>query len=225
MVRELVRKKRPRARLFMLGISAGSGLVARFMGEQGERRRAGSGDFLSSFCDGAVGVCPGFDVERCMGNFGPPYSQGLLHLQKQFLRRHEAGFGDKQSFGAALAAEDLQGWLNCMWSVAHEHYRSAEDYYEAHNPMRVTRFIHEPCLFINSEDDPLCVPLNISQAREQGLLRHDMNAALAVTKTGSHCCFFELGTRLLHTSNWAERASFEFFDAIVASSIDDSSQQ
>lgn len=223
-----MRRKRPKTRLFMLGISAGSGLVARFMGEQGHRRRLqgkgdgveckdGDMDFISSFCDAAVGVCPGFDVERCMGNFGPPYSHGLLHLQKQFLLRHENHFGHKDSFTAAMGATDLQGWLDNMWSVAHEDYGSAADYYDAHNPMRVTEYIHEPCLFINAEDDPLCVPLNIEQARlHHGLLSKNMNAALAVTKTGSHCCFYELGTGLLHTSNWAERASFEFFDAFIS---------
>jgi predicted alpha/beta-fold hydrolase len=222
-IQQLVRSKRPRASLFMLGISAGSGLVARFMGEQGQRRReaqVGSGassDFLSSFCDAAVGVCPGFDVERCMGNFGAPYSSLLLLLQKAFLVRHAERFGDKASYGGALEATDLQQWLDRMWSVAHEQYRGPGDYYEAHNPMRVTHCIQEPCLFINAEDDPLCVPLNIQQAQvEHRLLQADMNAALVVTKTGSHCCFFELGTGLLHTSNWAERASFEFFDAFLA---------
>ena len=97
MISCLVRKKRPRAKLVMLGISAGSGLVALFMGEQGERRRAlqgregGSSDThanhhpdpecLSSFCDAAVGVCPGFNTETCMANFGPPYSWLMLYLQ------------------------------------------------------------------------------------------------------------------------------------------------
>ena len=133
------------------------------------------------------------------------------------MRKHEVHFSQKASYLEALGAGDLQTWLDCMWSLAHEKYSSAADYYTDHNPMRVTEFIHEPCLFLNAEDDPLCVPSNIHAAKAQGLLDKDMNAAVALTKTGSHCCFYELGTWPVHTSNWAERVCFEFFDAALAS--------
>lgn len=137
--------------------------------------------------------------------------------QKQFLIKNEHRFGHKASYQDALAAPDLQTWLDCMWSLAHEKYSSAADYYVDHNPMRVTQFIYEPCLFLNAEDDPLCVRENITAATAQGLLRDDMNAALVLTKTGSHCCFFEFGTWPVHTKNWAERVCFEFFDAALSS--------
>lgn len=215
-IRNLVRKKRPKARVLMIGISAGSGLVARFMGEQG--RRSGNEEaFTSSFCDAAVGVSPGFDIERCMSKFGPPYSWAMLHFQKEFLRKHNLVFGHKGSYDEAINAQDLQSWLNSMWSIANDEYSSSQDYYDAHNPMRVTDFIREPCLFINAEDDPLCVKENIFESQENGLMKNDMNGAIALTKTGSHCSFYELGSLPFQSSNWAERVCFEFFDAFLAS--------
>ena len=69
-VRDVIRSiynKRPRARIFMLGISAGSGLVARYMGEQGqlECTIGNRGDGLEGvtdlfrhtygYCDSAIG--------------------------------------------------------------------------------------------------------------------------------------------------------------------------
>jgi len=50
----------------MVGLSAGSGLLARFFGEESEL-------FL-----GGVGVCPGFNIEKCMGRFGFPYQVRVI---------------------------------------------------------------------------------------------------------------------------------------------------
>ena len=224
-IQELVKKKRPKCRLLMLGISAGSGLVALYMGEQGDLQRrlkmtdgqnSNGLDVSASFCDAAIGICPGFDAKTCMGNFSAPYSWAVLNSQKEFLKRHEHVVGHKESFRKALEAPDLQTWLDSMWGFAHDDYSCSEDYYANHNPMNVIKYIHEPCLFINTEDDPVCVKKNVDNAIAEGLLRNDMNAALAITKTGSHCCFFEFASMPIRTGNWAERVCFEYFDAALA---------
>lgn len=225
-ISEVVRGRRPRSRLVMLGISAGSGLVARYMGEQGQRQRqrqtkkegseGSAGEKSdSSFCHAAVGVCAGFNIEKCFTNVGFPYSWGLLWLQKMFLRRNESVLGHRESYGDALEATDLQCWLDKMWSIGHENYGSSDEYYAEHNPMHVTEFVSEPCLFLNAEDDPLCALQNVHDAAEDGMMQGDMNVAVVLTKTGSHCCFHELGTMLGHTTSWSERASFEFFDSAL----------
>lgn len=51
----------PQAKLFTIGISSGSGLVARHFGEDGN-------DFYAG-----VGICPGYDIETCMSRFSFPY--------------------------------------------------------------------------------------------------------------------------------------------------------
>ena len=53
--------KRPKAQLLSIGLSSGSGLLARHLGESGNDFSAG------------VGVCPGYNIEKCMARFKFPY--------------------------------------------------------------------------------------------------------------------------------------------------------
>ena len=69
--------------------------------------------------------------------------------------------------------------------------------------------ISKPCLFINSEDDPLCVMQNMTDNFES--IRRSKSCVVCVTKTGSHLPFYEG----LFFKNWAEQASFQFFDAVL----------
>jgi predicted alpha/beta-fold hydrolase len=73
-----VRKARPKARVVMLGISAGSGLTARFMGEQGVfiKKRLQMGEeaggtakewadithekYIKGYIESCIGVAPGY---------------------------------------------------------------------------------------------------------------------------------------------------------------------
>lgn len=57
-----IKQRRPKAILFTIGISSGSGLVARHFGE---------GD-LNEF-DAGVGICPGYDISKCLSRFSSPY--------------------------------------------------------------------------------------------------------------------------------------------------------
>ena len=68
--KEIILKRRPNAKLLMIGFSAGSGLVARFFGDYPDVFRAG------------VGVCPGYDISKCMARFGRLYHDLLLYLGK-----------------------------------------------------------------------------------------------------------------------------------------------
>jgi len=71
-VEEVIRKRRPHAKLLMIGFSSGSGLVAKFLGEYPGVLTAG------------VGLCPGYDIEKCMGRFAYPYQLLLLYLGSMF---------------------------------------------------------------------------------------------------------------------------------------------
>ena len=71
-MKDVIRKRRPNAKLLMVGFSAGSGLVAKFLGE------------YPGVVSAAVGVCPGYDIEKCMGRFAYPYQMLLLYLGNLF---------------------------------------------------------------------------------------------------------------------------------------------
>ena len=56
--------------------------------------------------------------------------------------------------------------------------------------------------------DPLCVVKNVTENID--LFDHSPGAILALTKCGSHLPFFDIFMR-----NWAEKATYEFFDSTL----------
>eukprot|EP00597_Dinobryon_sp_UTEXLB2267_P009140 CAMPEP_0170096690 /NCGR_PEP_ID=MMETSP0019_2-20121128/28749_1 /TAXON_ID=98059 /ORGANISM="Dinobryon sp., Strain UTEXLB2267" /LENGTH=348 /DNA_ID=CAMNT_0010318755 /DNA_START=158 /DNA_END=1204 /DNA_ORIENTATION=- len=193
-------RKRPRARLLTIGISSGSGLVARHMSYD---------ESVNDFMAG-VGICPGYDIQKCMKRFQTPYQDFLLWRAKDFfLKQNERLLGSLPGYHASLNASDLQQWLdNCFKMAGCD---STEAYYEKFNPMNHAAKISRPCLFINSEDDPICVVQNVLD--NLSLFETSQYAALVLTKTGSHCPFYEGWTLRC----WAEKAAYEFFDQVLLS--------
>jgi uncharacterized protein len=88
-------------------------------------------------------------------------------------------------------------------------YKNQKEFYDAVNPMRTVGKIKNPCLFINSEDDPLCVLENVTDNMTS--IESSDACIVAVTKTGSHLPFYEG----LFMRNWAERCTYEFFDVVM----------
>ena len=194
--KEVILKRRPRARLFMIGFSAGSGLTAKFFGEYNDLFAAG------------VGVCPGYDISKCMARFATFYHDLLLYLGKRFfLLRNEELLRNVEGYDVCMASTNLQSWLSNTYAMAG--YKSPEDYYANCNPMVSVDNIRNPCLFINAEDDPLCVIENFYENKVS--VDKSQHCIVAVTKTGSHLPFFE-GWLM---KNWADRATYEFFDAVL----------
>ena len=208
-IQKYIKDKRPLAPVFMLGNSAGSGCVARYMGDQGLQEGAREG-----FCSAAVGISPGYNIEKCMGRMNPIYEKALLIGNSYYLHHNRELLQNCPSFTDCLEASDLQSWLDSSWSLAGK--SSKEEYYEHTNPMRVVEHISQPCLFINAEDDPLCVIENVEEHAPlfNTVLSRSM-VAIAVSKVGGHCCFYEANANPLKFSSWSERVSFEFFDAVL----------
>ena len=96
-------------------------------------------------------------------------------------------------------------------------HKSKEDFYESTNPMRVIDKIQEPFLCLNAEDDPLCVAENVTE-NLHFFDDREHNAAIAFTRAGSHCSFYELSPfkLSLFPNSWSEKVSFQFFDSVVA---------
>ena len=228
-VAEVLHKKWPNKPLLMVGLSAGSGLVGRYLGEQGlahsssssSSHSPSSSSFPPHFFKAGVGICPGYDIEKCMGRFGFPYAQHLLELGKKFYFKTKNNvdlLSKLPGYKEFLEATDLQLWLDYSFGMAG--FDSKEAYYDATNPMRVISSIKQPCLMINSHDDPLCLVSNALEYLDQ--VSANEGAIVAITRTGSHLPFLELGYVLLsfwsprlYPSSWADRAAFEFFDAVL----------
>lgn len=61
--------RRPNARMLMIGVSSGSGLMGRFFGEEHNMFKAG------------VGLCPGYDITNCMGRCTSPYQVSFIVIK------------------------------------------------------------------------------------------------------------------------------------------------
>jgi predicted alpha/beta-fold hydrolase len=196
-----VKSVRPRATVLMIGISAGSALVARYMGEQGKSVDSDNSD---TFCAGAVGICPGYDIEVCMGRIHSRYDNMLLNSAKTFVQHEDPSVSIKDSI-----SQSMQEWLDNNYVLAG--YPTREAYYLHNNPMHAVPYIRHPTLIINTVDDPFC---RIENVWDNKYILEDgraPGAVICVTKTGSHCSFLECGLTC-----WSERAVYEFLDAVVA---------
>ena len=199
--------KRPAAPLYMVGLSSGSGLVASVIGEQGESLMK---DSHPSFVNGVVGVAPGYNIEKCMSRIKFPYHQVLLERAKAFfLGRNQTLLHQLPGFKEMNEAKCLQTFLDESYPFGG--YASKEEMYLKINPMRTIVHVRDPALFINAENDPICVLENIEEHIH--LFQVNKGATLLLTKMGSHLPFHEFSFNPLRFECWAERVAFEFLEA------------
>ncbi len=190
---------RPASPLYAVGLSAGSGLLVRYLGEQG----------ANTPLRAAVAYCPAYDISVAFGRAHRVYDALLTRrLRDFFLRRNGSVLGHIEGFEACVAARNLQEFHDRLYPMAG--YADREAYYEGVNPMVVAHQMSIPTLVINAEDDPVCAVANV---RGEGLPLIDEvpSAILALTDRGSHCAFYEPPWG---RTSWANRAMIEYFRAV-----------
>tara|TARA_B100001245_G_scaffold184696_1_gene142757 strand:+ start:37038 stop:38171 length:1134 start_codon:yes stop_codon:yes gene_type:complete len=194
-----IRAQFPESPLYALGISAGSGLLVRYLGEEGEH----------SAIRGGMAYCPGYNIEVAFTRALPFYSKLMAkRLVKQFISPNQKFFADLKSYRRGVEAVDLHDLHDHLYEFAG--FSSREDYMNASNPMHVIKNIKVPLLVLNAEDDPIC---SIENVRENaGLVQSQPNIMLAVTARGSHCAHFE-GMRM---RSWGSLLAAEYFVALDA---------
>jgi len=117
------------------------------MGEQG-LSDVNPSSRQDGFVNAAVAICPGYDIENCMGRVLEPYQNYVLGGVKNFhLHQNKGVLETCETFGQSMTADNLQTWLDFCWSMAG--FSSKEEYYEATNPMKVDKHIKHPFLIIN----------------------------------------------------------------------------
>lgn len=189
----------PQSPLYAFGLSAGTGLLVRYLGEEG----------ANSQIRGGVAYCPGYNIEVAFTRALPFYSKLMAkRLAKQFIGANPAHFSAMKSYEQGMNAADLHELHDHMYEFAG--YQNRDDYMADCNPMNVIDNIKVPLLVVNAEDDPIC---HIDNLREHHSRISDMpNVMLAVTEKGSHCAHFE-GLRM---RSWGSLVAAEFFVALNA---------
>jgi predicted alpha/beta-fold hydrolase len=189
----------PASPLVAVGVSAGSALLVRYLGEEGSGSRIRAG----------VAYCPGYDMRVAWGRVAPLYSRLLARRLKQyFLQRHAGALAHLGSYRACLETRDLAGF----YQHVHEFAGCADpdEYLARTNPMRVIDTVAVPVLVINAVDDPVCVAANAEDHVDT--IRRVPDALLVRTARGSHCAFLEgWGAR-----SWAHRLMAEYLGAALA---------
>jgi len=192
-----IESRRPGAALYGVGVSAGSGLLVRYLGEEADRSRLRA----------AVALCPAYDIRDAFRYAHRGYDRYLTRKMVQFfLHRNKKSLGHIDGYDHCAASATMAEFHDRLYPLAG--FESREAYYDGSNPMEVARDVTVPVLVINSADDPVCVERNIH--RHLGDMQKLPRMTLAVTRRGGHCGFFEtLGTK----DSWADRTIAEYLGA------------
>jgi len=193
-----IESRRSAAALYGVGVSAGSGLLVRYLGEEAERSRLRA----------AVALCPAYDIRDAFHYAHRGYDRYLTRkMVRFFLRRNREALGHIDGYDRCAAATTMAEFHDRLYPLAG--FETREAFYLGSNPMEVARDVVVPVLVINAADDPVCVERNVHHHLSE--MQRLSRITLAVTRRGSHCGFFEaLGS----ADSWADRAIAEYLDAV-----------
>jgi len=190
----VVRERFKKSSLYCVGVSAGTGLLVRYLGEMSKK---------SAF-KAAFAYCPGYNLNEVFKVAHKAYSQYMTHqLIKTFVLAHQNQISQLSTYQALISARDLHEFQLAVYELAG--FESYEVYEKAANPIYVFDQVTSPLMMLNSGDDPVC-RLENAQAYLDKICEKD-NIMLVTTPKGSHCAYYE-GWK---ASSWAHRLIADFF--------------
>lgn len=217
--------------LCLYSISAGTALMVRYLGEEGEHAPITA----------AVANCPGYDIGVCMGRVSVLYDSSFYI---GVLKKHWLDGANGRMLRAAspvlydrmATAPDMHSFMVAAAPFADPHFasecaasssRTADAPVDAGsiangfarflartNPMGVAHQIQIPALILNADDDPICSPKNTDE-NLPALMDIPGSCPKTVAlrfKQGGHCCFAS-GWR---ARRWADDLSAGFLAAVSA---------
>lgn len=192
-----IQMKRPGVPLYGVGVSAGSGLLVRYLGEEGENSRLRA----------AVALCPAYDIRDAFRYVQRGYDRYMTRKMVEFfLRRNRETLGSVDGYEHCAASTTMAEFHDRLFPLAG--FESREAFYVASNPMEVARGVGVPVLVINAADDPVCVERNVHHHLAD--LQQLPRMSLALTRRGGHCGFIE---SLREPTTWSDRAIAEYLGA------------
>lgn len=173
-----IRDRFPRSSLYAVGSSAGSGLLTRYLGEEGD-----DAPFEATFS-----YCPGYDTDQVFDRAHPFYSRYMARkIVRQFIDPHGQKLEHLSTAEKLRAAACLSDFHRNAYELAG--YASYEEYTAASNPMRVFESVKKPMMILNAEDDPVCRIENAHPYLDT--IARMPNIVLVTTDRGSHCAHYE----------------------------------
>jgi hypothetical protein len=210
--------------IYAVGMSAGSSVLARYLGDTGQQ----------SLISGALCISPGFAFEKSLRTIGSSVGGVMLQRMKAFFLTSNWEVLDGVS-GAAemMAATTLVEWHKHQYKVCG--YESAEKYFLYEDPVHVLQHVKVPVMYINAKDVrchtqlpkkcsvlmcATCAPQDMAfpgPSLTFGFARICEESGTSVvvqTARGGHGCFYEG----LGGDSWCFTVASEWFDSIHAAS-------
>ncbi len=184
----------PQSELYGVGSSAGTGLLVRYLGEEGSQTPLKA----------AFALCPGYNTETGFAHVHPFYSKVMAKkLIKRFIHPYQETWQIYPSWKQLLEVKDLSEFEQRYYQLAG--FSDYESYSKATNPIYVFENIKVPLMILNAEDDPVCHIQNLEPYKEK--IRAMSNIMVITTKKGSHCGFYQ---GLMQTESWATRLMADY---------------
>lgn len=204
-VARLLRGRNPGQTLYLVGISLGGNVVAKWLGEQGEA--------AAGIVDGAAVVSPPFnplvsapDFHRILGGF---YAKRFLStLVPKALDKAEQ-FPDRLDAEKIRASKDFYDFDTHATAALHG-FEDAEDYWRKVGCHQFLPAIRVPTLLITSEDDPFNPPETVPYGADESPWLHPQ-----WTARGGHVGFIA-GRSPFRARCWYEEQTLRFFLACEA---------
>lgn len=190
-----IQQKFPQSPLYAVGSSAGTALLARYLGDRGKDT-----PFKAAFA-----YAPGYDIETAFHRIYAPYDWYMAKkIKKAFFFPHQTQLMPMPSYQAVLKIKRLSQLQQELYHFAG--FNSYADYLQACNPIQVFSNIAIPTMILNAEDDPIC---HIDNAKQYlHIVENNPYLALITTKHGSHCMHYQ-GWR--QPTSWAHRLIADYF--------------
>lgn len=189
-----IQKIFPESDLYGVGSSAGTGLLVRYLGEEGEHTPLKA----------AFALCPGYNTETGFRHVHPFYSKVMTKkLFKAFILPYQDVWSNLKETSDVLLTKDLEEFQSKYYQLAG--YASAQEYHQAVNPVYVFENVKIPLMILNAEDDPVCHIQNFEPYKE--IIQKMDNVTVVTTKKGSHCGFYE---GILNIESWATQLIADF---------------
>ncbi|ANF81877.1 alpha/beta hydrolase [Acinetobacter sp. NCu2D-2] len=189
-----IQDKFPQSDLYAVGSSAGTGLLVRYLGEEGEQTPLKA----------AFALCPGYNTETGFAVVHPFYSKVMAKkLIKRFIQPYQVTWQQVSTWQDILAVKNLSEFEKLYFRLAG--FDDYDSYTKATNPIYVFENIKIPLMILNAEDDPICKIQNLAPYKDT--IQAMPNIAVITTKKGSHCGFYE---GLARTESWATKLMADY---------------
>lgn len=206
---ESIRSEMPESPIALVGSSAGTAVMVRYLGEYSHLGQVAC----------AVGLSPGYDVEHVWDRIrGTLLDQYLVRqLKKFFLHDNLAVLRGKnsQAVDALLAAGTVHDFaLAASAFTRHDGEYSYLEWLEETCPLKVVLQIAVPTLCVNALDDPICLRGAVERLGHQ-LPYQNKHCALVTTEFGSHCAHQDFSRGGWLPDNWGHTVALDFIHGVV----------